>query len=75
MLIWNPVRVFFFSLPPPIVCFMIAPPLIVLGGVGGAARAVIRAIIATTIAGDGRLLLERAHLDSLRFEEELVEIR
>jgi hypothetical protein len=28
VLIWNPVRVSFFSLPPPIVCFLIAPPLI-----------------------------------------------
>ena len=29
VLIWKPVSVFCLSLPPPIVCFLIAPPLIV----------------------------------------------
>src|SRR5690348_450571 len=56
VLIWNPLRVFFFSLPPPIVCFSIALPLIFCAAYAVPARATNSATSATTIAGDGRLL-------------------
>src|SRR4051794_7436351 len=55
VLIWNPVRVFFFSLPPPIDCLTIAPPLILCAAYAVPVRATIRAITATIIAGEGRL--------------------
>jgi len=53
----KPVSVFCLSLPPPIVCFLIEPPLIVCAAYAVPARATTRAIRATTIAGDGHLLL------------------
>src|SRR4051794_12144417 len=65
VLIWNPVRVFFFSLPPPIVCLTIEPPLIRCAAYALPARATVSAITATTIAGDGRLLQGLLMLDSL----------
>ena len=57
MLIWKPVSVFCFSLPPPIVCFLIAPPLMLWAAIAVPPSATIRAMIATTIDGDGRLFL------------------